>query len=269
MAAHRFGGIQVHRGHEPARFVGADGHEREVGGVGAAPDGAKQLFVVAGVTGKPESAGGRAEREGKPAPEAVITRSAEPIAPVAGGREGDGELGPDDVRLPPVQFDNATGAAAGEQGPRAERGNEEGIGLGGEAAQGGFVAMVVVIVAEQHEVDGRERSEGEAGRMHAARPAHCRGLARSEKTGSARILPRAVWRRNVEWPIQVATISSAHGAGGGGAGRSGTRAGQRRGRAVSFPRSRSKRRPPLRRSGAESVFPLSWAGSGGVIAAWH
>ena len=27
------------------------------------PDGAKQLFVVAGVTGKPESAGGRAERE--------------------------------------------------------------------------------------------------------------------------------------------------------------------------------------------------------------
>ena len=46
----------------------------------------------------------------------MIARSAEPVAPVAGGREGDSELGRDDVRLPPVQFDQATGAEAGEQG---------------------------------------------------------------------------------------------------------------------------------------------------------
>ena len=45
-----------------------------------------------------------------------MARSAEPVAPVAGGREGDAELGRDDVRLPPVQFDQATGAEAGEQG---------------------------------------------------------------------------------------------------------------------------------------------------------
>lgn len=63
MAAHRLGGIQVHRGHEPARLIGANGHEREVGGAGAAADGAKQLFVVAGFTEKPEVAGVPSERE--------------------------------------------------------------------------------------------------------------------------------------------------------------------------------------------------------------
>ena len=61
--AHRLVRIHVLLCHEPARLIGANGHEREVGGAGAAADGAKQLFVIAGVTGKPEVAGAPSERE--------------------------------------------------------------------------------------------------------------------------------------------------------------------------------------------------------------
>lgn len=67
---------------------------------------------------------------------------------------------------------------------RAEGGDEERIGLGGEAAQGGFVALAGVIVAEQHAVDGRERSEGESGGMHAAR---ARPLQRTGAVGEHRV----------------------------------------------------------------------------------
>lgn len=72
------------------------------------------------------------------------------------------------MRFPPVEFDDAAGAGGGEQVAMAERGDEEWVVRGGEAAQRGHFAVIAVVVAEADDVDEGEVFERESGRMHAA-----------------------------------------------------------------------------------------------------
>lgn len=83
--------------------------------------------------------------------------------------------------MPPVEFDEAAGAETGQEIGVTERGDEERVVGGGEVAEGKFVAVIVVVVTEQHDVDAREGVESESGGVDATRagPAHRTG-ARGE-----------------------------------------------------------------------------------------
>jgi hypothetical protein len=88
----------------------------------------------------------------------------------AGGEVGD---------FPPIEFDDVLGVKTGatEEGGVAEGRDDARWGgrAGGEAAEGGEVAVVVMIVAEQHDVDGGQGVEIEAGGVGAARTEEAEG----------------------------------------------------------------------------------------------
>lgn len=77
--------------------------------------------------------------------------------------------GGEEVRLPPIEFDDAGQAGAAEQGVEAERGDDERVVRAGEAAERGQVAVIVVIMAEEDGIDLRQRFEKEARCVHATR----------------------------------------------------------------------------------------------------
>ena len=164
---HGFGGVAVLFFHEPAGGVGADGNEGEGGGAEILTDVDEHLVVVGGVAGEEDGSVGRAEEEA--GPEASVARTAEAVAPVAGGGGGDVQAGGRGVRLPPVERDDAVGGKAGRAEKRgvAERSDGERGVAAPEFFQRGVVAVIVVVVAEQNDVDGGKVVEGDAGRTHA------------------------------------------------------------------------------------------------------
>lgn len=164
---HGFGGVAVLFFHEPAGCVGADGNEGEGGGVEVLADVDEHLVVEGGVAGEEDGSVGRAEEEA--GPEASVARAAEAVAPVAGGCGGDLQAGGRGVRLPPIEFDDAVGGKTGgaEERDVAERSDGERGVAAPEFFQRGVVAVVVVVVAEQDDVDGGKVGKRDAGRTHA------------------------------------------------------------------------------------------------------
>ena len=86
--------------------------------------------------------------------------------------------------------------------------------------------MVVMIVADEDEVDPRQILEAHARRAHPLRADGGEGRGASDQIGSVRMLRPAVWTSTVAWPIQVTSISSPSTRRGGTVGVTGTRAGQ-------------------------------------------
>ena len=70
--------------------------------------------------------------------------------------------------MPPVEFDDAAKAGAADEGSVGERSDDERIVGAGEGAEGGEIAVVVMVVAEEDDVDRRELGKGKAWRLNAA-----------------------------------------------------------------------------------------------------
>lgn len=150
----------------PARGVGADGHEGEVdAGVAAADLG--EPVAVAGVAREVHLAALRVgEHPAAPQGAAGVEEAAP--RPVVGGDEVEGDAA-DLAPLPPVQLVDAGEAAAPEPAP--EPGRDQDRGGARQAAQGRGVQVVVVVVADDDGVDGREGGPGDADRGDARRRA--------------------------------------------------------------------------------------------------
>ena len=63
--------------------------------------------------------------------------------------------------------------------------------------------MVVVVMADQDEVDRRQVIEADARRVDAFGPAKDSGETRSDQTGSVRMFSPATWMSRVAWPTMV------------------------------------------------------------------
>lgn len=137
-----------------------------------------------------------------------------------GGGEGDGDVG--GVRSgegvggdPVAGGDGDFGGVAVDEGVVAERG-EDGSAVGApEAAEGGEVEVVVVVVGEEDRVDGREMVEGDAGWVVAF------GAGEGERAGA--LGKDGVDEEVVAGDLQegggVADVADAEGFGAGGWGR--------------------------------------------------
>ena len=169
--AEQAGGAQVQRGlqrllgrhvHGPGDVARRVGSDRQRGQV-ERPEpvaGLREVAVVAGVAAEVEAL--RAEHRPR-GPEATALVDGGAPAAVLGGRAHHRQP-LDRDRLSPVELHRVGDAAIGEPGLDAERHDEEWIERPGQAAHGGLVEMVVVIVRDQDEVDGRQVVERDAGR---------------------------------------------------------------------------------------------------------
>jgi hypothetical protein len=92
-------------------------------------------------------------------------------------------------------------------------------------------------VAEQHRVDRRQVVEGNAGRRDPLGAANATELARSDQTGSVRMLTPAAWISVVAWPTTVVRRPPTRASGRIGV--TGTARGHHVGRLPSFQRSPS------------------------------
>src|SRR5690606_29895069 len=108
---------------------------------------------------------GGAQREGCPEPPRIRNEGA--ARPVLGGRRGHVQLAGrcGDARvLPPVELDDAPGAAPREPGVEAEWGDPRNVRVPShEAPYGRVVQVVVVVVGEEDGVERRQRIEVQAG----------------------------------------------------------------------------------------------------------
>jgi len=85
---------------------------------------------------------------------------------MGGGNGGDGNFVEGIGGLPPIHFLNlrvACDAWRCEAGADAERDGKIGAPAGGDAAQGGKVEMIVVVVTLEHEIDGGKLVEMNTG----------------------------------------------------------------------------------------------------------
>ena len=101
------------------------------------------------------------------------------------GCAGDEEVRRDGVFLPPVEFDGTGHTALRKPGAVAERSNEKRPTFAREPAQRREIEVVVVVVGDEHDVDGRQ-----LGQLHRRRPDAFRsespewsGVAREDRIG--------------------------------------------------------------------------------------
>ncbi len=290
----------MHRRHEPARLVRADRHQRQIGRAKPVANPAKQRLVIARIADEPNRPSGifgsgfsifnRTERDAprenvagrtdsrmivrlirksgpKSSPKPVIARGAQPIRPVLGRRKRDLHPRHRSMRLPPIQLDDPARIRRQKQVMVPQRRNELGIEPPRQPPQRVEVEMVVVIVTDAHDVDGRQRLEREGTGWTRRGPTRRNGLTRSENTGSNSRFPAAVWTRKEACPSHVATMRSPAGGGGGGGDASVTRRGHAAGRDVKRHRRKSRNPRSGWAPGWKNVFPLKWSDASGVIGA--
>ena len=165
---HGFSRVAVLFAHEPARFVGADRDEGEVRRAEAGTNIGEQAWVATGVADEIEP--GLAGMEVKAAPEAVAAPSTQPVAPMLRGGDGDREIFRVRVVLPPVELDDPRESGADEQVTVAQWSDGEWIVDFCDPAERGQIAVVVMIVAEEYEMDLWQLLQRDARRMYTFGP---------------------------------------------------------------------------------------------------
>ena len=168
-----FGWVAVLAAHEPARSVGADGDEGDIGCAEALADIAEKGRIETGVADEVEHA--LAEAQEKSAPKPTATFPAETVAPVLRRRERDVTVGADDVFFPPVEFDDFVEAGALHQACVGERDDRRRLVALGDAAERWQIAVIVMVVADEDGVDFRQVVERDAWRMNAVRSKQAEG----------------------------------------------------------------------------------------------
>ena len=148
----RFGGIDVRRLHEPARPVRADRQQREADGL-ESPRDLREVIAPARIAGEVHVARFRADHES--APQIAIAIGETARREMLRRNRGD-----DAARLPPVELGRID-AVSPHQGAVAERREDR---RACQASERRDVEMIVVIVADEHEIDRRKIFEADAGR---------------------------------------------------------------------------------------------------------
>ena len=151
MGLHGIRGIQVDGLHEPAGFVGADGQQREVRAAKTLTHG-PEMGGVPGI--RPEIERAPAHGQHVTAPQTVIPVEQSASGEMLGGGEGDFQVGRPFPTLPPIEFHDVG---------NAERHQKPGMKRLLQTPDGGEVQVVVVIMAEEDEIDARQLVEGQAG----------------------------------------------------------------------------------------------------------
>ena len=165
VGANRLLGRHVHGGHEPARLVGSDRQQRQARRSEPLADLGEMV------------AEGRVSREINDAA-GGFDHIAAPQRPIAVEDAARGKMhGGDAVnggsrdrqRIAPIEFVHGADAVGPQQTGYAERNDELGLAAIRQPAQGGEIQMIVVVVAEEHDIDAGKIVEPHAWRAAAAR----------------------------------------------------------------------------------------------------
>jgi hypothetical protein len=157
---HRLGRVHVHGRHEPARLERADGQQRHA----RAPQPLADVAEVRAVARVPRVVD--AARRGvhvQPAPQTPVEVERRAPREVLGWREHHHDAGRHLHRLPPVQLVHVADAVAREHLAHAQPGHDLRRRVRLQALQRAHAEVIVVVVAEQHHVDGRQVLEADAG----------------------------------------------------------------------------------------------------------
>src|SRR5205807_8747056 len=165
MRLHGFRRIHMDVFHEPAWLVGADREQRQIDR--SEPRGnLPEMGAVAGIAGKQQTPAARLDQEPTPQRAVAVERAArgEMLRRRQRDRKRRGARA-----LPPVELLDITDARRLQQPAVAKRGHEPRMKPSLQRSQGREIAVVVMIVTEQHERDGGQIVEAHARRPHAAR----------------------------------------------------------------------------------------------------
>jgi hypothetical protein len=158
----------------PGRMEGADLEHHEVEGTEALAD-VGVLRRETGVAAEEDMVARRADRHRRPQRRVAVLQPA--AGEVLRRRGGHHELGAGQrVRFPPVELGDAfrRHAEGFEVRADAERGDEGHVAVPGQRADGRIVEVVVVVVRDDDEVDGRQRVQAHRHGLKALRPGHPR-----------------------------------------------------------------------------------------------
>ncbi len=167
MDLNRVRGITVLGSHEPTWFIGADRDHRDVGRAKAIGNGFKNRRVVTRISGEVNPP--LREPEKKATPEARASPAAEAVAPMLRRGERNLELLRKRVVFPPIQFDNLFETRATKKTAIFQGGDRDRSPAGCDFPERRQVTMIIVIVADQNQVDARDRLRIEPGPVHASR----------------------------------------------------------------------------------------------------
>ena len=151
--------------HEPARLVGADRQQRHVHDSATTAD-LRELRAVPRVAGEIHGSIGRFDHE--PAPQRPIAIRQSTARPMLRGC-AEHARGPYRYGLPPVELSNATEPVLRQKRTIPEAGHEQRLMRAFQTPQRVEIEVVVMIVADQHQVDTRKLLERQPGRTNALR----------------------------------------------------------------------------------------------------
>src|ERR1700761_3287625 len=138
--------------HEPTRQIGSDGEQGEARRSEAVSD-LREVMAEAGIAGEiNDTVGGL---DDVAAPESLVAVERAAVGEVHGGDAVDGGLG-DGVGIAPIELVGRGEILGTEQARDAQGSDENGLAAAGEPAERGEIQVIIVIVAEEHNVDGRE-----------------------------------------------------------------------------------------------------------------
>lgn len=162
MGDHRVRRAHVDLAHEPLGLVGTDGQEGEAGRTEATAD-RREMVGMGGVACEEDHA--RRARQGEAAPEGPIPVEETAPGKVLCGRRGDPEPGVPGHRsaLPPVELVHLGESGCFDPAAVAEPGHDRWLVGIRQSPQCRQIHVVVVVVAEQNEVDGGQIVEAQPG----------------------------------------------------------------------------------------------------------
>src|SRR5262249_51098807 len=149
---YRIGRVHVLVAHERARFVGADGEDRELEWAEAFARHAEMMTgAIAGIADVIDAARGRVEDESRPQRLVAVVKTA--LGPVAHGRECYSDVRAEFHLIVPVE--GLCSDAVVPQNPViAERHHEARTMCGGEGRKRRRIEMIVMAMRDEHGVDG-------------------------------------------------------------------------------------------------------------------
>src|SRR5690242_2624259 len=180
MYLHRLLGIHVNVFHEPTRLVGPDGEQGQIDRSQPSSD-LLEMGSITGIAREKDSLPHDFNQE--PTPEGVIAVEHPPRRVVLRRCQRDGDVAPG-RGLPPIELLHLANSHRAQQPPVADRGDKRGLEATVELAESVHITVIVVVMAEQHDRDGRQVVEADP---RGPDPARSRRLARARSLGVHRI----------------------------------------------------------------------------------
>ncbi len=158
VGSNRLLGRHVNRRHEPARLVGSDRQQRQARRSEPLAD-LREMVAEGRVSREINDAAGGFDHVAAPQSPIAVEDSARGKMHRGDAVDGGSR---DRQRIAPIEFVHGTDAVGPQQTGHAKRNDELGLAARAEPAQGGEIQMIVVIVAEEHDID--------AGKIFATHP---------------------------------------------------------------------------------------------------